>query len=169
MPRNTSEPASSSGTTWYKYFEAEKYISQIRSIHQISENLMACGLSLNTITCRAPTEKEHNCWAPPRNEKLCYKAWSQKHMRVGALLPVQPFFTTILSCVGLAPFQLSPNSHRFLVAIKSLYRFMGWKAPFVQKILYLFNLKSNPDRVFRGEEFFYLALYPERGIFLKTF
>ena len=74
-----------------------------------------------------------------------------------------------LSYVGLAPFQLSSNSYRVLAAIKSFYTFMGQKSRFVQVSLYLLNLKSNPDRVSKGDGFFISLLIPVRRKYLTIF
>ena len=53
-----------------------------------------------------------------------------------------------------------------LETINSLYRFMGWKSLFVHEILYLLNLKSNPDRTYKGDDFFYITSYPhEKNVF----
>ena len=38
--------------------------------------------------------------------------------------------------------------------------FMGWKSALAQEILYLLNLKYNPNKSYKGDGFFYIVLYP---------
>ena len=156
-----AEPSSSQPRR--EIFEAEFYQSSVISADQIADILALHGLSsLRSLNCRAPSSRERSCFAPGgRDDSVKYAAWSQEHMRAGALLPLKSFFRDFTDHVGLAPFQLNTNSYRVLSALRSLYHEMGWIGPSPQEILYLFCLKSNPSRARGGDGFYYLSSYPK--------
>ena len=149
-------------------FEADHYWSSVTTTSQITEILAFHGLNLSgSLKCRPPAEHERSCFAlGGRDASVKYAAWSQEHMRAGALLPLKSFFKDFTDFIGLAPFQLNTNSYRVLSALRSLYHEMGWKGPSPQEILYLFCLKSNPSRARGGDGFYYLSSYPkEKKVF----
>ena len=156
-----AEPSSSQPRR--EMFEAEFYQSSVTTSDQITDILAIHGLSsLDTLKCRAPTRHERSCFAPGgRDSSVKYAAWSQEHLKAGALLPLKSFFRDFTDFVGLAPFQLNTNSYRVLSALRSLFHELGWIGPSPQEILYLFCLKSNPSRARGGDGFYYLSSYPK--------
>ena len=112
---------------------------------------------------RAPAPFERSCTAPRGTEKLQYAAWSQEHLRTGALLPLRTYFKNYLNYVGIAPFQFNTNGYRLLSALKSLDHIKEWGEPTPVEISYLLALKKAPPR--KGSEgtlgFYYLASWTQ--------
>lgn len=103
-------------------FGALLYQSTITDITQISTLLRKHGLKITPdLRVRVPALYECSCNAPRGTEKLQYAAWSQEHLRTGALLPLWPYFGDHLNYVQIAPFQLQTNGYRVLNALISLY------------------------------------------------
>ena len=103
-------------------FGAILFQSTITNNNQISAILKKYGLKVGTdIAVRAPVSYERSCHAARGTDMLQYSAWSQEHLRTGALLPQQPYFRDYLNYVGIAPFQLNTNGYMLLSALKSLY------------------------------------------------
>lgn len=141
-------------------FGAMKFQSTITNINQISAIIKKHGLKVGAdITVRAPALDERSCNAPRGTTLLQYSAWSQEHLRMGALLPLKSYFKDYLNYVGIAPFQLNTNGYRLLSALKSLYHIMEWGEPTPVEISYLLALKNTPPR--KGSDntlgFYYLA------------
>ena len=141
-------------------FGAMKFQSSITDISQISAILKKHGLKVGAdIVVRVPAPHERSCNAPRGTAQLQYSAWSQEHLRTGALLPLRPYFKNYLDYVGIAPFQLNTNDYRLLSALKSLYHVMEWGEPTPVEISYLLALKKTPPR--KGSDstlgFYYLA------------
>lgn len=109
----------------------------------------------------APLPDERSCHAPEGSSKIQYSAWSQEHLRTGALLLMRPYFRKYLNYVELAPFQLHMNAYRILAALKSLYHLREWGEPSPEEIFYLLSLKKNPPGSHGGEGFYYLASRPQ--------
>ena len=97
------EPSSSQPRR--EMFEVEHYWSSVTTTSQITDILAFHGLSLSgSLKCRPPANHERSCFAPGgRDAKVKYAAWSQEHMRAGALLPLKSFFKYFTDFVGLAP------------------------------------------------------------------
>ena len=143
-------------------FGAMKFQSTITNNNQISAILRKHGLKIGSdIKVRAPASFERSCTAPRGTETLQYAAWSQEHLKTGALLPLKPYFKDYLNYVGIAPFQLNTNGYRILSALKSLYHIQEWGEPSPVEICYLLALKNTPPR--KGSEstlgFYYLAAW----------
>ena len=115
------------------------------------------------IPVKVPTPSERSCYPPKGNKKLRYSAWSQEHLRAGALLPLKPYFVNYLDYVQIAPFQLQTTGYRILSALKSLYHIQNWGEPSPVEISYLLSLKRTPPRA--GSEgtagFYYLGAWPQ--------
>ena len=80
------------------------------------------GLKIHTdLEVRVSRPDERSCHAPKGSDKLQLAAWSQEHLRVGALLPLRSYFRNFVNYVKIAPFQLQTNACRILVVLKSLY------------------------------------------------
>ena len=134
--------------TKIKPYESLLYQSSITSVDQISDILNNHGLKISSdIPVRAPLPDERICHAPEGSSKLQYSAWSPKHLRTGALLPLRPYFRNYFNYVELAPFQLQTNAYRILAALKSLYHLREWGEPSPEEICYLLLLKKNPPRL----------------------
>ena len=141
-------------------FGAVHFQSTVTNNHQISAIFKNHGLKIGAkIPVRAPTPSERSCDAPQGNDLLQYAAWSQEHLRTGALLPLKPYFKNYLNYMQIAPFQLNTNGYRILSALKSLYHIKEWGEPTPVEISYLLALKNTPPR--KGSEstlgFYYLA------------
>lgn len=67
-------------------FEALQYKSTITHINQISAILSKHGLEISPdLPVSAPFLNERSCHVPKGSDKLRYAAWSQEHLRAGAL------------------------------------------------------------------------------------
>ena len=100
-------------------FEALPDRSTITHIGQISAILGMHGLEISSeIPVPALLSNERSCHAPNGSDKLRYAAWSQEHLKAGALLPLRPYFRNYLNYIKIAPFQLQTNGYRILSALK---------------------------------------------------
>ena len=131
---------------------------------QISAILRKCGIRISPeVIVKVPTSSDRSCLPPKGHKKLRYSAWSEEHLRAGALLPLRQYFKDYLDYVQIAPFQLQPNGYRILSTLKSLYHIRGWGEPSPVEMSYLLSLKKTPPR--KGSEgtvgFYYLAAWPQ--------
>ena len=120
------------------------------------------------VPVRAPLPNERSCHAPKGSDKLRYVAWSQKHLKAGALLSLRPYLVNYLNYVKTAPFQLQINGSRILIALKSLFHIQRWGEPSPEEICYLLCLKKTPPRAHGGAGFFYLASWPQKPRLLEV-
>lgn len=142
-------------------YRALLYQSTVTNITQISTLLKKHGLKISSdLTLRVPASFERSCHPPRGTEKLQYSAWSQEHLKTGALLPQRPYFKNYLNYMQIAPFQLQTNSYRILCAMRSLYHIQHWVEPTHEEISYLLALKRTPLRTEGDEGFYYLASWP---------
>ena len=142
-------------------FEALQYTSTITKIDQISSILGKHGLKISTdLSVRVPRPDERSCHAPKGSDKLQLAAWSQEHLKTGALLPLRPYFRNFLNYVKIAPFKLQTNAYRISSALKSMYHLQEWGEPSPKEICYLLSLKKNSPGAHGGEGFYYLAPWP---------
>ena len=103
-------------------FGALLFQSTITDNTQISAILRKCGIKISLeIAVRVPTPSERCCDPPKGHKKLRYSAWSEEHLRAGALLPLRDYFKNYLNYVNITPFQLQTNGYRILSALRSLY------------------------------------------------
>lgn len=142
------------------------YRSSITDNTHISSILRKHGLKISAeIPVKVPSSLDRSCYPPPGNKKLRYCAWSQEHLKTGALLPLKPYFRSYLEYVRIAPFQLETNGFRILSALKSLYHIQNWGEPSPVEISYLLSLKRTPPRA--GAEgtvgFYNLAAWPQEN------
>ena len=152
-------------------FGALLFQSTIIDNSQISATLRKCGIKISSeIAVRVPTPSERSCNPPRGHKKLRYSAWSEEHLKAGALLPLRDYFKNYLNYVNIAPFQLQPNGYRILSALKSLYHLQEWGEPSPVEISYLLALKKTPPR--KGSEgtagFYYLAAWPQEKKLLES-
>lgn len=145
-------------------FGAILFQSTITDNSHISAILRKCGINISpNIPVKVPTPSERSCYPPNESKKLRYSAWSQEHLRAGALLPLRPYFMNYLNYVQIAPFQLQPNGYKILSALRSLYHIKGWGVPSPIEMSYLLAPKKTPPRK-KSEStvgFFYLAAWPQ--------
>lgn len=91
-------------------FKALHYKSIVTYIGQIFAILGKHGLEISLeIPVRAPLTHEGSCHTSNGSEKLRYAAWSQEHLKAGALLPLWPYFRNYVDYVKIALFQLQTN------------------------------------------------------------
>ena len=122
-------------------FGALLYQSSITDISQISAILRKHGLKISSdLPVKVPSPSDRSCFPPKGSKNWKYSAWSQEHLRAGALLPLRPYFKNYLDYVHIAPFQLQPNGYRILSALKSLYHIYDWGEPSPLEISYLLAL-----------------------------
>lgn len=158
----SSRPPRPAKKATVKPYESLLYQSTISTTDQVSFILNNHGLRISPeLSVRAPLPHERSFHAPVGSSSLQYSAWSQEHLRAGALLPLKPYFRKILNHVELAPFQLQTNAYRILTGLKSLYHLREWGEPSPEEIGYLLSLKKNPPGSHGGEEFYYLASWPQ--------
>ena len=101
-------------------FGALLYQSTITDITHISALLKRHGLKISSnILVQVPSSSEFSCHAPKGAKKLRYSAWSEEHLKTGALLPLKSYFKNYLDYIQITPFQLHTNKYRVLSALKS--------------------------------------------------
>ncbi|XP_052295861.1 uncharacterized protein LOC127901872 [Citrus sinensis] len=77
---------------------------------------------------------------PPKG----YVTMHLESFRLGARLPLQPYFAKILGGMHLAPGQLHPNGWRVLSAIFVLWERCGSEEPSLVEVKHLYQLRSSP-------------------------
>ena len=160
--RTSSHPPRPAKKAASKPYESLLYQSTISTTDEVSAILNNHGLRVSLeLPVRAPFPHERSCHTPAGSPSLQYSAWSQEHLRAGALLLLRPYFRNFLDHVELAPFQLQTNAYRILAALKSLYCLREWGEPSPEEISYLLSLKRNPPGSHGGEGFYYLASWPQ--------
>ena len=111
-------------------FGALLFKTTITDNSHISAILRKCGIKVSPeVVIKVPTPSDRSCHPPKGTKKLRYSAWSQEHLRAGALLPLRQYFKDYPDYVQIAPFQLQPNRYRILSALKSLYHIQNWGEP----------------------------------------
>ena len=79
-------------------FGALLFQSTITNNTQISAILRKCGIKISPeVVVKVPTPSERSCDPPKGNKKLRYSAWSEEHLRAGALLPLRQYFRDYLN------------------------------------------------------------------------
>jgi hypothetical protein len=99
------------------------------------------------------------CSPPPAGAVCVYADALVAGMRV----PLQPFFSEVLSHFGLAPSQLAPNSWRIMAAFAALSRSAGEHSPSVAVFRHFFEL-----RVAKVKGLYYFAGKKETAVALFT-
>ena len=77
---------------------------------------------------------------PPKG----YVTMHLESFRLGARLPLQPYFAKILGGMHLAPGQLHPNGWRVLSAMFVLWERCGLEEPSLVEVKHLYQLRSSP-------------------------
>ncbi|XP_052288755.1 uncharacterized protein LOC127899416 [Citrus sinensis] len=77
---------------------------------------------------------------PPKG----YVTMHLESFRLGARLPLQPYFAKILGGMHLAPGQLHPNGWRVLSAMFVLWERCGSEEPSLIEVKHLYQLRSSP-------------------------
>ncbi|XP_024039206.1 uncharacterized protein LOC112097846 [Citrus clementina] len=77
---------------------------------------------------------------PPKG----YVTMHLESFRLGARLPLQPYFAKILGGMHLAPGQLHPNGWRVLSAMFVLWERCGSEEPSLVEVKHLYQLRSSP-------------------------
>lgn len=143
-------------------FGALLFQSSIKNTNQISAILRRHDLAISSeLPARAPASFERSCHAPRGNDMLRYAAWSQEHLRTGALLPLRSYFKSYLDHMQIALFHLQLNGYRMLTALKSLYYLQHWGEPSPSEINYFLAIKKTPPRTEGGVGFYYLASWAQ--------
>ena len=101
------------------FFEAEKIVSKITDQTKINKIFLSHNIALGrtSVIARPPAEGERSCASLDE----AFAAWSGKHFKAGAFLPLDQYFADFLNYVKLAPFQLPPNSYRLLAGLRYLF------------------------------------------------
>ena len=102
---------------------------KLRSLYNIPEDVLL------TISgkCDIPSR-------PPKG----YVTLHMENFKLGARLPLQPYFARILGGMHLAPGQLHPNRWRVLSALFVLWERCQLGEPFLVEIKNLYQLRSSP-------------------------
>ena len=147
------------------FFEAERIVSKITSQAKITKIFLNHNIPLGktSVIARPAADGERSC--TPLDES--FAAWSGEHFKAGAFLPLDQYFADFLNYVGLAPFQLPPNSYRLLAGLKYLFQKHEWEVPTPADILYFFCLKASPDQRGRGGGFYYLTRFPNTAAIIE--
>ena len=147
------------------FFEAERIVSKITDQARINKLFITHNIPLGkaSVIARPAAEGERSC--TPLDE--LFAAWSGEHFKAGAFLPLDQYFADFLNYVGLAPFQLPPNSYRLLAGLRYLFQKHEWEVPTPADILYFFCLKASPDQRGRGDGFYYLTRFPNTAAVIE--
>lgn len=79
---------------------------------------------------------------------------SARLVELGVGAPLHPFFKEILEWFDLAPLQLSPNSYKLVIGMYMLYKELGYEAPTMPEVSYVFSLRSC------GKGYYFLVIHP---------
>ena len=127
-------------------FEAESVVSKVVDQARINKIFLAHNIPLvkASVVARPAAEGERSC--SPLDES--FAAWSGEHFKAGAFLPLDQYFADFLNYVGLAPFQLPPNSYRLLAGLRYLFQKHEWRSPLLR--IFYTSFASKPARTSGG-------------------
>lgn len=110
--------------------------------------------NINTLL-RIPTEfnRPHT---PPRGTA----SFSEAVLRCGVHLPLHPYIKSIVDYYGVVPYQLTPNTYRYMVGLYILYHKLSLGNPTPEEFAWFYQVKSNPSDF----GFFYASKWSNQAI-----
>ncbi|PON76681.1 hypothetical protein PanWU01x14_033670, partial [Parasponia andersonii] len=67
-------------------------------------------------------------------------------LKCGVHLPLHPYIKSIIDYYGVVPFQLTPNTYRYMVGLYILYHKLGLETtPSPEEFAWFYQVKSNPS------------------------
>ncbi|PON72087.1 hypothetical protein PanWU01x14_069290, partial [Parasponia andersonii] len=152
-PRHIRDaPAFSSG---YQYVEGNWSCINIKTSctsNKLSEIASSYKIA---IPLRLPMEfnRPHT---PPRG----LTSFSEVVLKCGVHLPLHPYIKSIIDYYEVVPFQLTPNTYRYMVGLYILYHKLGLETPSPEEFAWFYQVKSNPSDL----GFFYASKWSNQAI-----
>ena len=107
---------------------------KLRSLYNIPEDVLLAIPGKGDVPSRAPRD---------------YVTLHLESFKLGARLPLQPYFSRILGGMNLAPGQLHPNMWRVFSALFVLCERCELKEPSLMEVKHLYQLRSSPKILIR--------------------
>ncbi|PON48309.1 hypothetical protein PanWU01x14_238380 [Parasponia andersonii] len=152
-PRHIRDaPTFSSG---YQYIEGNWSCTNVRTSCTANKLRKIASSYKIAIPLRLPMEfnRPHT---PPR--KLA--SFSEAVLKCGVHLPLHPYIKSIIDYYGVVPFQLTPNTYRYMVGLYILYHKLGLETPSPEEFAWFYQVKSNPSDF----GFFYTSKWSNQAI-----
>ncbi|PON52242.1 hypothetical protein PanWU01x14_210840 [Parasponia andersonii] len=152
-PRHVRDaPAFSSG---YQYIEGNWSCINVRTSCTSNKLKKIASSYKIAIPLRLPMEfnRPHT---PPRG----LASFSEAVLKCGVHLPLHPYIKSIIDYYGVVPFQLTPNTYRYMVGLYILYYKLGLETPSPEEFAWFYQVKSNPSDF----GFFYASKWSNQAI-----
>ncbi|PON71699.1 hypothetical protein PanWU01x14_071540 [Parasponia andersonii] len=145
-------PAFSSG---YPYVEGNWSCINVRTSCTSNKLRKIASSYKISIPMRLPMEfnRPHT---PPRG----LASFSEAVLKCGVHLPLHPYIQSVIDYYGVVPFQLTPNTYRYIVGLYILYHKLGLETPSPEEFAWFYQVKSNPSDF----GFFYASKWSNQAI-----